>query len=283
MLPGIQGRWEWMAPADRCAGRVLPRHHVLALRRADERFFRGSVARRRELPRLRSRPSSIAWVSTDVVLMGVSYAGPIAMEFAVRHPDRVRALLLVSALPPDWQPDRRARFYLRAPRLLSPMFLPRCSTAGAARDPGGASDHRAAAALLDWPGHETLSVRFCRRRAWRLGCNGSGEFQFSDPSRVSETDDGRDRRAGARSRGSSRADAPISRRAATCAPRGDSEHRSPRDFDETGGVCRDRPTFLDEILVERPSEEQMMNIDAHPTFAGRSVGTAAVEVTRTSQ
>jgi pimeloyl-ACP methyl ester carboxylesterase len=59
----------------------------------------------------------------DAVLIGVSYAGPIATEFAVRHPDRVRALLLVSALPPDWEPDRRALFYLRAPRLFSPVFL----------------------------------------------------------------------------------------------------------------------------------------------------------------
>jgi pimeloyl-ACP methyl ester carboxylesterase len=28
----------------------------------------------------------------------------------------------VSAIPPSWKPDRRARFYLRAPQLLSPLF-----------------------------------------------------------------------------------------------------------------------------------------------------------------
>lgn len=60
---------------------------------------------------------------TDAVLIGVSYGGLIASEFAVRHPERIRALVLVSALPSTWEIDRRARFYLRAPRLLSPIFL----------------------------------------------------------------------------------------------------------------------------------------------------------------
>jgi pimeloyl-ACP methyl ester carboxylesterase len=34
----------------------------------------------------------------------------------------VSSLVLVSAVPPSWTPDRRIRFYLRAPRLLSPLF-----------------------------------------------------------------------------------------------------------------------------------------------------------------
>jgi pimeloyl-ACP methyl ester carboxylesterase len=34
----------------------------------------------------------------------------------------VAALVLVSAIPPSWTPDRRVRFYLRAPVLLSPLF-----------------------------------------------------------------------------------------------------------------------------------------------------------------
>ena len=36
-------------------------------------------------------------------------------------PDRVSRLVLASALPVGWQPDARAQFYLRAPRLLSPV------------------------------------------------------------------------------------------------------------------------------------------------------------------
>jgi pimeloyl-ACP methyl ester carboxylesterase len=59
----------------------------------------------------------------EAVVIGVSFSGPLAAEFTTRHPERVRALVLVSALPTDWQPDARARFYLRAPLLLSPVFL----------------------------------------------------------------------------------------------------------------------------------------------------------------
>jgi pimeloyl-ACP methyl ester carboxylesterase len=59
----------------------------------------------------------------EAVIVGVSYGGLIAAEFAARRPSRVKRLVLASALPPDWTPDRRARFYMRAPRLLSPLFF----------------------------------------------------------------------------------------------------------------------------------------------------------------
>jgi pimeloyl-ACP methyl ester carboxylesterase len=55
-------------------------------------------------------------------ICGVSFGGLIAAAFAAAHPERVTALVLVSALPPGWQPDARVRFYLRAPVLLSPLF-----------------------------------------------------------------------------------------------------------------------------------------------------------------
>jgi pimeloyl-ACP methyl ester carboxylesterase len=56
-------------------------------------------------------------------ICGVSYGGLIAAAFVARHPERVSALVLVSAIPPDFAPDARVRFYLRAPRLLSPVFM----------------------------------------------------------------------------------------------------------------------------------------------------------------
>jgi pimeloyl-ACP methyl ester carboxylesterase len=56
-------------------------------------------------------------------ICGVSYGGLIACAFAARHPERTRGLVLVSALPPSWTPDARVRFYLRAPRLLMPLFM----------------------------------------------------------------------------------------------------------------------------------------------------------------
>jgi pimeloyl-ACP methyl ester carboxylesterase len=53
----------------------------------------------------------------------VSYGGLIAAAFAARHAERVSSLVLVSAMPPSWKPDARARFYLRAPTLLAPLFV----------------------------------------------------------------------------------------------------------------------------------------------------------------
>ena len=59
----------------------------------------------------------------DSAVCGVSYGGLIAAAFAARHPDRTSSLVLVSAPPPSWTPNARVRFYLRAPRLLTPLFL----------------------------------------------------------------------------------------------------------------------------------------------------------------
>jgi pimeloyl-ACP methyl ester carboxylesterase len=56
-------------------------------------------------------------------ICGVSYGGLVAWEFAARYPERTAGLVLISALPPRWTPDARVRFYLRAPRLLTPVFM----------------------------------------------------------------------------------------------------------------------------------------------------------------
>ncbi len=121
LIPGIQGRWEWMAPT---VDALAERCRVLSFSLCDEptsgfRFDAGagfeSYVRQvlDALDRARVRRA---------VIVGVSFSGLIATEFARLHPNRVAALVLVSALPPGWTPDRRARFHLRAPRLLSPLF-----------------------------------------------------------------------------------------------------------------------------------------------------------------
>jgi 3-oxoadipate enol-lactonase len=56
------------------------------------------------------------------IVCGISYGGLIAATFAARHPERTRAVVVVSAIPPSWKPDPRVRFLMRAPRLLSPLF-----------------------------------------------------------------------------------------------------------------------------------------------------------------
>jgi pimeloyl-ACP methyl ester carboxylesterase len=57
------------------------------------------------------------------VICGVSYGGLVAAAFAGRYPQRVAGLALVSAIPPSWRPDGRAKFFMRSPNLLLPLFL----------------------------------------------------------------------------------------------------------------------------------------------------------------
>ncbi len=122
LIPGVQGRWEWMRPAVSALAR---RHRVISFSLCDERTspFPCEPARAFE--------NYVAQVSMALdragieraVIAGVSYGGLIAAEFAARHPHRVAGLVLASALHSSWQPDQRQRRYLDAPTLMSPLFI----------------------------------------------------------------------------------------------------------------------------------------------------------------
>jgi pimeloyl-ACP methyl ester carboxylesterase len=122
LVPGVQGRWEWTRTA---VERLAEHYRVIAYSLSDERTsgfscdpalgFQNYV---QQLEQVLDRAGLDA-----ATLIGVSYGGLIATEFAARMPARVSRLVLASALPIDWRPDRRARFYLRAPWLLSPLLL----------------------------------------------------------------------------------------------------------------------------------------------------------------
>jgi pimeloyl-ACP methyl ester carboxylesterase len=121
VIPGIQGRWEWMRPgieALAASCRVVTFSlcdEPCSDARFDEREgFACYVDQVRDaLDQARLERAAIC---------GVSYGGLIAAAFATRYPSRVSALVLASAVPPGWTPNRRARAYLRAPRLLAPLF-----------------------------------------------------------------------------------------------------------------------------------------------------------------
>jgi pimeloyl-ACP methyl ester carboxylesterase len=120
LIPGIQGRWEWMRPgvealAERC--------RVITFSLGDEPtagYDGGTQGFELYVDQI-ARALDAGGVSRAAIA-GVSFGGLIAAAFAARHPDRVSALVLVSALPPSWKLTKRASFYLRAPRLLAPVF-----------------------------------------------------------------------------------------------------------------------------------------------------------------
>lgn len=121
LVPGIQGRWEWMQPA---VDALAARCRVITFSLADEPTCGAS---------LDDRPGFDCYVQQildvldttgvkSAIVCGISYGGLIAATFAARHPDRTRAVVVASALPPSWKPDARVRLLIRAPRLLSPLF-----------------------------------------------------------------------------------------------------------------------------------------------------------------
>ncbi len=122
LVPGVQGRWEWMKPAvDALAGRC----RVVTFSLADEPTCGGRFDAARGFDCYVDQIREAMDVSglRTAVIAGVSYGGLVATAFAARYPERVAGLILVSAIPPHWKPNARVRFYLRAPRILSPLFL----------------------------------------------------------------------------------------------------------------------------------------------------------------
>jgi pimeloyl-ACP methyl ester carboxylesterase len=121
LVPGIQGRWEWMRPTVEA---LATHFRVLSFSLAGERtsghVFDPALGFDNFIIQV-DRVLTEAGIS-DAVLCGVSYGGLIAARYAALRPERVRALVLASALAPGYTPDARVRFYLRAPWLLSPLF-----------------------------------------------------------------------------------------------------------------------------------------------------------------
>ena len=121
LVPGIQGRWEWMQPA---VDALAQRCRVITFSLADEPTSGASFdeASGFDCYLRQIRDALDVTGVPSAVICGISYGGLIAAAFAARHPDRARGVVVVSAIPPTWTPDARVRFLMRAPRLLSPVF-----------------------------------------------------------------------------------------------------------------------------------------------------------------
>jgi pimeloyl-ACP methyl ester carboxylesterase len=130
LIPGIQGRWEWMRPAVT----ALAKHHrVISFSLCDERTSPFPCEPEKAFENYISQVA-LALDRAKIeraVIAGVSYGGLIATEFAARNPDRVSALVLANALHSSWQPNPLQQSYLNSPIRSVPMFL--AGAAGRAR------------------------------------------------------------------------------------------------------------------------------------------------------
>ena len=122
VIPGVQGRWEWMKPAlvelgRRC--RVLS--YTLCGDIGSEMEFEPALGFDnfvRQLDRVFDRARI-----DRAALCGVSYGGFIALRYAAVRPERVTSLVLVSAPAPGWVPNERQQRYLTNPWRSAPAFV----------------------------------------------------------------------------------------------------------------------------------------------------------------
>ena len=120
LIPGIQGRWEWMQPA---VDTLARNWRVVTCSLPGEPGSGGATnGDFGELVRHVDGVFDKAGLRSAVVC-GVSFGGLIALRYAACRPDRVRALILVCTPGPRWRPRRELARYLKWPRLSSPLFF----------------------------------------------------------------------------------------------------------------------------------------------------------------
>ncbi len=122
LVPGIQGRWEWMEPAVRA---VSKRCRVLAISFPGEpgsgMSFDGEESFDvfgRQIDRLLDERGL-----ASAAICGVSFGGLVALHYAASRPARVRALALVSAPGPRWRPNPAQARFVDSPRSITPIFV----------------------------------------------------------------------------------------------------------------------------------------------------------------
>jgi 3-oxoadipate enol-lactonase len=144
VIPGVQGRWEWMRPALRALSarcRVISYSLGAAVTFDDLLTQVDGVLDGRGL--------------RTAAICGVSFGGMIATRYAAIRPDRTSALILVSAPSPAWTPSRSQARRLAQPWRSTPEFL--------ASSPGRMWPE-IAAAIDGWPSR----LRFCAEHLVRI-------------------------------------------------------------------------------------------------------------------
>lgn len=122
LVPGLQGRWEYMYPALDALARWF---RVITFPLSGEP---GSDRRPGAAKGLDHFVDQIDAVLEDrglsrAVIGGVSFGGLIALHYAAERPQRTSALILVSTPGPRFHPAKRHQLYARAPWILGPVFL----------------------------------------------------------------------------------------------------------------------------------------------------------------
>lgn len=122
VVPGIQGRWEWLRPAVR---ELSTRCRTISYTLAGDfgaRFMYdpelGFDNYMHQLDTVLDRAGL-----ERAAVCGVSYGGFIALRYAATRPRRVTALILASSPAPGWRPTAQQARYVARPWMSAPAFV----------------------------------------------------------------------------------------------------------------------------------------------------------------
>ena len=122
VVPGVQGRWEWMYPA---LAELARRCRTVSYSLCGD-----SGSGRRIDPvlgfdnYLRQLDAVLDETGLErAAICGVSYGGLIALRYAATRPHRVSALILTSSPAPGWVPTAQQQRWIARPWISAPAFV----------------------------------------------------------------------------------------------------------------------------------------------------------------
>ena len=121
LVPGIQGRWEWMEPSVAALARD---YRVITASLPGEPGVGTSFDAHADFDVFVRYLDDLLDASgvSSAIICGVSFGGLIALRYAARRSDRVRGLILVSTPGPRWRMNPTQARYASWPTLASPLF-----------------------------------------------------------------------------------------------------------------------------------------------------------------
>ena len=122
LVPGIQGRWEYMRPTiDALAASFQVITFPLCGEPASGRRFEPGKGLDNFVEQLDAVLDECRVESAAIC--GISFGGLIALHYAAQRPERASALILASTPGPAFQLRKRHQVYARVPLIFGPLFL----------------------------------------------------------------------------------------------------------------------------------------------------------------
>ena len=122
VVPGVQGRWEWIRPG---------LEHLSRRFRTISYSLCGDFGSGRRIDPARSFDNYLDQLDAifdragvaHAAVCGISYGGFIALRYAASRPERVSSLILASSPAPGWAPSGVQSAYLAHPWRSAPTFV----------------------------------------------------------------------------------------------------------------------------------------------------------------